>query len=74
MHPSGVWIAVRFAIEKWINDRSLTMKKIVSRLEDNECASNEYHSFDGQYISHAFLHDDSLNSDCLDRTDESLHD
>lgn len=42
------------------------------QLEDNECDLNEYRCFNGQCISDVFFQDDSLNPDCLDRTDESL--
>lgn len=40
------------------------------RMEINECASNEYRCRNGQCVPKIFFHDDPLNPDCLDQTDE----
>ena len=40
------------------------------QLEVNECAENEYRCHNGQCIPIEFLNDDSLNPDCIDKTDE----
>ena len=40
------------------------------KLEQNECAPNEYRCFNGQCISELFLFDKTITSDCLDGTDE----
>jgi len=40
------------------------------KLEQNECASNEYRCLNGQCIPETFLLDNTFVSDCIDGTDE----
>jgi hypothetical protein len=40
------------------------------KLEQNECASNEYRCFNGQCIQEIFLLDNTFVPDCVDGTDE----
>jgi hypothetical protein len=43
-----------------------------NKLEQNECSLNEYRCRNGQCIPKNFLLDNSLDPDCLDRSDEDL--
>jgi hypothetical protein len=44
------------------------------KLEQNECGPNEYRCRNGQCIPKNFLLDNKYGPDCLDMTDENLHD
>lgn len=43
-------------------------------MEVNECAHNEYRCHNGMCIPPMFYHDNRFNPDCLDSTDEFVHD
>jgi hypothetical protein len=47
---------------------------LCEKLEQNECASNEYRCFNGQCIPETFLFDKTFVPDCVDGTDENKDD